>query len=62
MKHHPNSNKHKAMHGGYRTKPTKAQVLATLNFFDTSDPSKMTTIVGTSGKGKTILGEQLGLF
>lgn len=66
MKHHPNSKKHKAMHGGYRTKPSRTQVQATLNFFDTSDPSKMTVIVGTSGNGKTMfgteLGRQLGLF
>lgn len=33
MSWHPNSNKHKAMHGGYKGKPTKAQVTATLSFF-----------------------------
>lgn len=32
----PNSNEHKAKHGGYKGKPTKAQVKATLSFFDTS--------------------------
>ncbi len=62
MKHHPNSNKHKAMHGGYRTKPSKAQVQATLNFFDTSDSGKMTVIVATPGQGKSRLGTQLDLF
>lgn len=61
MNYNPNSKKHKAMHGGYRTKPTKAQVQATLNFFDT-DPSKMTVFFGTSGKGKPRLGTQLDLF
>ena len=30
---HPNSSKHKATHGGYKGKPTKAQVTATLSFF-----------------------------
>jgi hypothetical protein len=28
-----NSAKHKAMHGGYGTKPSKAQISATLSFF-----------------------------
>jgi hypothetical protein len=29
----PNKAKHKAMHGGYRKKPTKTEVKANLNFF-----------------------------
>ena len=54
MSWNPNSNKHKAMHGGYKGKPTKSQVKAALNFFDTSDIdfSNMTTIVATSGENK----------
>jgi hypothetical protein len=64
MNYNPNSKKHKAMHGGYRTKPTKSQVQATLNFFDTSDVdfSKMVAIVATSGEGKPRLGTQLEFF
>lgn len=61
MNYNPNSKKHKAMHGGYRSKPTKAQVQATLNFFDISDPGKMVTIVATPGQGRTMLGAQLEL-
>ncbi len=54
MSWNPNSNKHKAMHGGYKGKPTKSQVKTTINFFDTSDIdfSNMTTIVATSGENK----------
>ena len=33
MNWHPNSAKHKAMHGGYKGKPTQQQVRATLSFF-----------------------------
>ncbi len=61
MKHHPNSNKHKAMHGGYKSRPTRKEVQATLNFFDTSDFNKV-LLVATSGKGKPRLGTQLKLF
>jgi len=64
MNYNPNSKKHKASHGGYKAKPSKAQVQATLSFFDTSDLdfSKMVAIVATSGKGKPRLGTQLELF
>jgi hypothetical protein len=30
---HQNTAKHKAMHGGYRTKPTKGQITATLSLY-----------------------------
>jgi len=33
MSWNPNSSTHKAMHGGYRQKPTKAQINATLNLY-----------------------------
>ena len=33
-----NSAKHKAMHGGYGTKPSKAQISATLSFFSEVAP------------------------
>ncbi len=62
MNYNPNSKKHKASHGGYKAKPTKAQVKATLNFFDTSDFSQVVVVVATSGEGKPRLGTQLELF
>jgi len=34
MMHNPNSNKHKAQHCGYKTRITRQQVKATLDFFD----------------------------
>jgi hypothetical protein len=37
MSWNPNSAKHKAMHGGYRQKPTQEQVKATLSFFGSVD-------------------------
>lgn len=33
MSWHPNSNKHKAQHGGYKQKPSKSQVKALLNLY-----------------------------
>jgi hypothetical protein len=33
MSGNPNLKQHKAMHGGYRQKPTKAQVNAVLNLY-----------------------------
>ena len=33
MSWHPNKAKHKAMHGGYRNKPTQQEIKATLSFF-----------------------------
>ena len=33
MSGNPNSKKHKAMHGGYRQKPTRSQVNAVLNLY-----------------------------
>lgn len=33
MSWNPNSNTHKANHGGYKQKPTRAQVNATLNLY-----------------------------
>ena len=37
MNWHPNSAKHKATHGNYKTKPTQQQVRATLSFFSGTD-------------------------
>ena len=54
----PNSNKHKAKHGGYKGKPSKSQVKATINFFDTSglfkdmDFGKVNLILSTPCEGK----------
>ena len=68
MNYNPNSKKHKASHGGYKSKPTKKQVQATLSFFDTSDFSQVmvsgdiVVIVATPGEGKPRLGTQLDLF
>ena len=62
MSYNPNSKKHKANHCGYRTKPTRTQVQATLNFFDTSDFAnfaKIATVIATSEEVKPILGTQL---
>lgn len=33
MSWNPNSGKHKAQHGGYKQKPTRAQVKATLDLY-----------------------------
>lgn len=38
MSWNPNSQKHRAMHGGYKTKPTKSQVNALLNLYSDVDP------------------------
>jgi hypothetical protein len=38
MSWNPNSAKHKANHGGYRTKPTQEQVKATLSFYSGITP------------------------
>lgn len=54
MTWHPNSSKHKAMHGGYKGKPTKAQVTATLSFFSGVAPLPK--------KRETKDGTQLNLF
>jgi hypothetical protein len=61
MSWHPNSNKHKATHGGYRKKVTKAQSKATFDFFDTSgmDFSKMNVVLASPGFGQPRLGTQL---
>jgi len=37
MKWHPNSRKHKAMHCGYKGKPTKGQVNALLDMYKQTD-------------------------
>ena len=54
MNWHPNSAKHKAMHGGYRSKPTKAQISATLSFFSGVAPLPK--------KREIKVGTQLNLF
>lgn len=33
MSWHPNSNKHKAQHGGYRRKPLRSEVKALMSFY-----------------------------
>ena len=67
----PNSKKHKASHGGYKSKPTKTQVQASLDFwkcdfffkldFPTESNREMVFIKATSGEGKPRLGTQLKL-
>ncbi len=37
---HPNKAKHKAMHGGYRKKPTQQEIRATIAFFNCSNVIK----------------------
>ena len=54
MTWHPNSAKHKATHGGYRSKPTKAQISATLSFFSGVAPLPK--------KREIKVGTQLNLF
>jgi hypothetical protein len=34
MSWHPNSNQHKATHGGYKKRPSKKQVLALLDMYN----------------------------
>jgi hypothetical protein len=36
MAWHPNSNKHKATHGGYKKRPSKKQVAALLDLYNTT--------------------------
>lgn len=62
MSYNPNSKRHKANHGGYRTKPSKAKVKAILNFFDTSDFNKVVVVVEKPEEVKPKLGTQLELF
>ena len=65
MSWNPNSSKHKANHGGYRKKTTKAQAKATFDFFDTSDIFKgldlnhVNVFIASSGFGKPKIGTQL---
>jgi hypothetical protein len=54
MKWHSNSAKHKATHRGYRSKPTQAQISATLSLF--SD------IILLPNKCEKKYSEQLKLF
>lgn len=42
MSWNPNSQKHRAMHGGYKSKPAKSQVNALLNMYAKIDPKEKT--------------------
>lgn len=42
---HPNSKKHKAMHGGYRDKPTKGQINAQMSMYAAISETIKTTPV-----------------
>jgi hypothetical protein len=41
----PNSAKHKAMHGGYKTKPTKQGVSALLNLYSGCQVNKQEIVI-----------------
>lgn len=56
-KWHPNSNKHKAAHGGYREKPTQKDVKALLSLYGSLSTIEKTIIVPT----KKQVGAQLKL-
>lgn len=36
MSWHPNSNKHKSNHGGYKKRPSRKQVIALLDMYNTT--------------------------
>ena len=67
MSWNPNSSKHKATHGGYRKKITKAQAKAAFDFFDTSDIfksvdfSQVNVFLASPGLGEPKIGTQLKL-
>jgi hypothetical protein len=51
MKWHPNSNKHKATHGGYRDKPSKKDVNALLDLYGNISTLKSPVVVSKQEKG-----------
>ena len=70
---HQNTKKHKAQHGGYRDKPTKAAVNANLNFWAALKETSLETEVdlvddeldalfGQSAEKLIKIGTQLKLF
>ena len=66
---HKNTKKHKAMHCGYREKPSKKAINALMDLY--AGVSELTLVLATPGKGTPRLGtpvdeakpgEQLSLF
>jgi hypothetical protein len=55
MSWHPNSNKHKAMHRGYKSKPTQGQVTMLLSMYSGVAPLP-------KKKPQKKFGKQLNLF
>lgn len=53
MTWHPNSNKHKATHNGYKQKPTQGQIKALMEMYDEPKPKT---------PNKTISNNQLKLL
>jgi len=50
MEWHPNTKKHKALHNGYRKKPTKKEVIALMSFYNTENVmAKIRTIKKVDG-------------
>jgi hypothetical protein len=67
MNYNPNSKKHKASHGGYKGKPTQAQVQANISLWaslipDGYKPLEMNVITANSCEGKSRFGTQIDLF
>jgi len=56
---HKNTKKHKANHGGYRSKPSRKEVNALLDFYNTK---QVNIVFAKSGKGSPRIGTQLSLF
>lgn len=56
---HKNTKRHKANHGGYRSKPSRKEVNALLDFYNLDEAN---VVLAKPGKGSPRIGTQLSLF